>query len=323
MSETDTILVIGASGQIGTELILSLRTRYGNEKVIAADIRKPENSALLDGPFEILDVTNYEQFHELVHSKHVKTIYQLAALLSATGEQNPMRAWELNMNGLFNALNICKENPEIKLFWPSSIAVFGPLTPKNNTPQYTVTEPSTVYGISKIAGEYWCNYYHEKYGVDVRCLRYPGLIGHRSVPGGGTTDYAVHIFHEALEHGSYECFLSKDMTLPMMFMDDAIHATIQITEAPAELIKVRTGYNLAGFSFNPEELAAEIKKHLPEFKITYKPDFREALAASWPNSIDDKEAQLDWGWKNQTSFEELVSTMLDEIKQKKSSVETF
>jgi len=323
MSDTETILVIGASGQIGTELILSLRQKYGNENVVAADIRIPENSVLLDGPFFQLDVTDFNQFDELVKTKKVKTIYQLAALLSATGEQNPMKAWDLNMNGLFNALNICKADTSIRLFWPSSIAVFGPLTPKDHTPQYTVTEPSTVYGISKIAGEYWCKYYFEKFGVDVRCLRYPGLIGHRSIPGGGTTDYAVHIFHEAIEKGSYECFLEEDMTLPMMFMDDAIDATIKITEAPADMIKIRSGYNLAGFSFNPAELAAEIKKHIPEFQITYKPDFRQALAASWPNSIDDTEARKDWSWKNNTSMEQLVSIMLKEIKQKKRSIETF
>lgn len=321
--DNDTILVVGASGQIGTELILRLRELHGNDRVIASDIRKPQNEELLNGPFEELDVKDETSFRKLVEKHNVKTIYQLAAMLSATGEQHPMKAWELNMEGLFNALNICKDDPSIRLFWPSSIAVFGPLTPKDNTPQYTVTEPSTVYGISKIAGEYWCKYYHEKYEVDVRCLRYPGLIGYKSAPGGGTTDYAVHIFHDAIDKGSYESFIDEDTMLPMMFMDDAIDATIQITEAGSEQIKIRTGYNLAGFSFSPKELAEKIRQHIPDFKISYKPDFREALAQSWPRSIDDSEAREDWNWKNKTSLDDMVKIMLEEIAKKKASVETL
>jgi nucleoside-diphosphate-sugar epimerase len=323
MTESDTILVIGASGQIGTELILRLRQMYGADKVIATDIRLPQNPEILEGPFEHLNVTDYNELERIVVEHQVGCIYHLAAMLSATGEKNPDKAWDLNMNGLLNVLRICKNNTDIRLFWPSSIAVFGPRTPKDNTPQYTVTEPSTVYGISKIAGEYWCQYYHDNFGVDVRSIRYPGIIGHKSEPGGGTTDYAVHIFYDAIEKQSYECFLSEERVLPMMFMEDAIDATIEITEAPSDQIKIRTGYNLAGFSFSPKDLAAEIQKSIPEFSISYNPDFRDKLAASWPSSIDDSDARADWNWNNQTSFEDMVAIMLREIGKKKEGIETF
>lgn len=323
MKESETVLVIGASGQIGTELILRLRKGYGDDKVIAADIRLPSDSRLLKGPFEKLDTTDYTSVLDVVERYKVGTIYQLAAMLSATGEQNPQKAWDLNMNGLLNALNICKDNKHIKLFWPSSIAVFGPRTPKDQTPQFTVQEPSTIYGISKVAGEYWCNYYHEKYGVDVRSVRYPGIVGHQSEPGGGTTDYAVHIFYSAVKGEPFECFLSEDRKLPMMFMEDAIDATIKITEAPSSSIKIRTGYNLAAMSFSPAELAREIKKSLPDFEISYKPDFRDELAKTWPNSIDDSRAREDWSWGNKTGLADLVKIMLKEIQKKKENLETL
>nr|MBP9689617.1 NAD-dependent epimerase/dehydratase family protein [Bacteroidia bacterium] len=268
---TDKILIVGSQGQIGLELTQELRTIYGNDNVIASDVKAPAQS---NGPFETLDVMDKNSLNDVFKKHHVTQVYLLAALLSATAEKNPRFAWDLNMEGLFNVLNAAKEGVLNKVYWPSSIAVFGPTTPKQNTPQYTVMEPNTIYGISKQAGERYCEYYHQKYGVDVRSIRYPGLIGHKSAPGGGTTDYAVHIYHEALKNKTYECFLSAVTELPMMYMPDALKATISLMEAPAEQVKIRSSYNVAGMSFNPEQITAEIKKHIPEFSISYKPDFR-------------------------------------------------
>ncbi len=307
---TEKILVIGSSGQIGTELVMELRARYGSSNVIASDLRDSAPEVMESGPFETLDVLDKTKLYSIVKKHGVTQVYLLAALLSATAEKNPLFAWKLNMESLFHVLELAKEGNIKKIYWPSSIAVFGPTTPRENTPQYTVIEPSTIYGISKQAGERWCEWYFKKHGVDTRSLRYPGLIGWKSAPGGGTTDYAVHIFHEALKNNTYECFLSGNTTLPMMYMPDAIRATIEIMEAPAEKIKIRGAYNLAGVSFSPEEIAAAIAKKLPGFSITYKPDFRQQIADSWPASIDDSEARKDWGWKPEYDLERMVSDML-------------
>jgi nucleoside-diphosphate-sugar epimerase len=308
------ILVIGASGQIGVELTLGLRKIYGNANVIASDLR--EQNPLLEGtgPYVSLDVMNKEMLHVQVIRQNITQIYLLAAILSATGEKNPNLAWHLNMQGLLNVLDIAKEEKLQKVYWPSSIAVFGPTSPKKNCPQQTIIEPSTVYGISKYAGEFWCNYFYNRYGVDVRSLRYPGLISYKSEPGGGTTDYAIEIFHDALEEKKYTCFLNENTYLPMMYMPDAIRATIQLMEAPAEKITVRTSYNLSGMSFSPKEIAAEIKKHIPEFKISYKPDYRQAIADSWPQSIDDSVARRDWGWKEEYDLNAMTTDMLENLK---------
>jgi nucleoside-diphosphate-sugar epimerase len=314
-----TTLIIGASGQIGIELTMALRQNKGNERVIASDIRATTDADLLAGPYEILDVLDKPSLEAIITKYNVKEVYLLAALLSATAEKNPEFAWRLNMEGLFNVLELAKANKITKIFWPSSIAVFGPTTPRIKTPQHTVMEPTTIYGISKLAGERWCSYYHERYGVDVRSIRYPGLIGFRSEPGGGTTDYAVDIFHKAIESGSYSCFLKEDTELPMMMMEDAIRATITIMEAPIESIKERGGYNIAGCSFTPAQLTEIIQRTLPTFTITYNPDFRQAIAESWPASIDDSAAQNDWGWKSEYDTEKLCSTMLTEIRKKKAA----
>ena len=310
---SDTILVIGSSGQIGTELVEELRGIYGNDNVIASDIKEPHTPQ--SGPFEQLNILDKEQLLKVVQKYNVKEIYLLAALLSATAEKNPTFAWELNMNSLFHVLDLAKEKVINKVFWPSSIAVFGPSTPKINTPQVTVMEPSTVYGISKLAGERWCEYYAKNYQVDVRSIRYPGLIGYKSLPGGGTTDYAVDIFHQAILKGEYRCFLNQTSTLPMMYMPDAIKATIQIMQAPNEDIKIRSSYNLAGISFNPDEIATEIKKHLPNFKISYQEDFRQKIADSWPQSIDDTIAQQDWNWKQNYGLKEMTHEMFINLEQ--------
>lgn len=315
-------LVIGAAGQIGLELVRKLRELNGNDNIIATDLRDTDNPILKSGPFEVLDVLNRENLDTLVREYEITTIYNLAALLSATAEKHPSLGWDLNMNGLFNVLDLAKEGKIKKVFWPSSIAVFGPTTPKQNTPQVTVTEPSTVYGISKLAGERWCEYYHDKYGVDVRSIRYPGLIGHRSAPGGGTTDYAVDIFYKAIHDGSFDCFLSKNTYLPMMYMDDAIRATIEITEAPSDQIKIRSSYNLAGISFSPDGITKEIQKHIPQFSTSYNPDFRQDIAATWPASIDEKEAQEDWGWNAEYNLSSMVELMLEEIRKKKADLVT-
>lgn len=310
---SETILVIGSSGQIGTELVEELRIIYGNQNVIASDIKEPQG--VQEGPFEILNILDKEQLLYIVKKYNVKEIYLLAAMLSATAEKNPEFGWELNMNSLFNVLNLAKEGVINKIFWPSSIAVFGPTTPKENTPQYTIMEPSTVYGISKQAGERWCEYYHKKYNVDVRSIRYPGLIGYKSLPGGGTTDYAVDIFHQALKQESYESFLNENTTLPMMYMPDAIKATIKIMQAPKESINIRSSYNLAGISFNPYQISQEIKKIIPNFTISYNEDFRQEIANSWPQSIDDTLAQKDWGWKAEYNLEKMVIDMLKNLEQ--------
>ncbi|HEV7622073.1 MAG TPA: NAD-dependent epimerase/dehydratase family protein, partial [Flavisolibacter sp.] len=293
------IMVIGASGQIGVELTLALRKIYGSANVIASDLREENPLLHGTGPYVSIDVMNKEMLHVQVIRQGITQIYLLAAILSATGEKNPNLAWHLNMQGLLNVLDIAKEEQLTKVYWPSSIAVFGPTSPKEQCPQQTIIEPITVYGISKYAGEFWCNYYFNKFGVDVRSLRYPGLISYKSAPGGGTTDYAIEIFQEAKEHKSYKCFLEKDTFLPMMYMPDAIRATIELMEAPREKIKTRTSYNLAAMSFSPQEIAAEIKKHIPEFTISYKPDYRQAIAYSWPRSIDDSVSRKDWGWKHE------------------------
>ncbi|MES2690909.1 MAG: NAD-dependent epimerase/dehydratase family protein [Bacteroidota bacterium] len=309
---TETVLIIGSQGQIGLELTQELRNIYGNDHVIASDVKAPAVEA--NGPFEVLDVMDRNGLYEVFKKHNVKQVYLLAALLSATAEKNPRFAWDLNMEGLFNVLDAAKEGILKKVYWPSSIAVFGPSTPKQDTPQYTVMEPNTIYGISKQAGERYCEYYNQKHNVDVRSIRYPGLIGHKSAPGGGTTDYAVHIYHEALKNKTYECFLSAATELPMMYMPDALKATLSLMEAPAEQVKIRSSYNVAGMSFNPEQIAAEIRKHIPEFTITYKPDFRQAIADSWPQSINDAEAREHWGWKPDYDLEKMTKDMLDNLK---------
>jgi len=310
------ILIIGACGQIGTELTANLRKIYGVENVIASDVRKLNNSVVNDGIFEVVNALDFNQIQELVEKYKITDVYLMAALLSATAEKNPAFAWDLNMNSLFHVLNLAKDGKIQKIFWPSSIAVFGPTTPKDNTPQFTVMEPSTVYGISKQAGERWAEYYHNIYGVDIRSIRYPGLISWTSPPGGGTTDYAVDIYYKALENASYECFLSENTGLPMMYMDDAIRATIQIMQAPKEQIKIRSSYNLSAISFTPKKIAAEIKKHIPDFTITYNPDFRQKIADSWPSSIDDSRAREDWGWNHEFDLDKMTQVMLENLKKK-------
>ena len=311
--QKEKILVIGASGQIGVELTMALRNIYGNANVIASDLR--EQNPLLEGtgPYVSLDVMNKEMLHVQVIRQGITQIYLLAAILSATGEKNPSLAWNLNMTGLLNVLDIAREEKLHKVYWPSSIAVFGPTSPKQNCPQQTIIEPTTVYGISKYAGEFWCHYFHQRFGVDVRSLRYPGLIPYKSPPGGGTTDYAVEIFHEALEEKRYECFLNEGTYLPMMYMPDAIRATIELMEAPAEKISIRTSYNISGMSFSPKEIGAEIKKHIPDFSISYKPDYRQAIADSWPQSIDDSVARRDWNWKEEYDLSAMTKDMLENL----------
>lgn len=308
------ILIIGASGQIGTELTAYLRAKFGAHKVIASDIKEGSDELMQSGPFEIVDAMDYDAIQDIVIRHEITEVYLMAAMLSATAEKFPMKAWNLNMNSLFHVLNLAKDNKIEKIFWPSSIAVFGPTTPKTDTPQRTIMEPSTVYGISKQTGERWCEYYFNKYGVDVRSIRYPGLISYKTMPGGGTTDYAVDIYHKALKHKNYVCFLNAETTLPMMFMDDAIQATVNIMEADESKIKVRNSYNLAGISFNPEEITASIQKHIPDFSIEYEPDFRQEIADSWPQSIDDSEARKDWGWEHKISLDEMTEIMLKNLK---------
>jgi len=307
------ILILGACGQIGTELTLALRELYGNEQVVASDIREGTDSLMSSGPFELLDATNYEAIEDVILYHEIEEVYLMAAMLSATAEKFPERAWNLNMNSLFNVLNLAKERKIEKIFWPSSIAVFGPNTPKDNTPQSTVMEPSTVYGISKQSGERWCSYYYHKFGVDVRSLRYPGLISWKTLPGGGTTDYAIEIYHEALKKASYTCFVNKDVKLPMMFMDDAIRATIELMDCNPEKISVRSSYNLAAMSFSPADISASIKKYIPNFKVSYNPDFRQAIAETWPSSIDDSKAKEDWGWEPQFNLENTTLEMLKHL----------
>lgn len=309
------ILIIGACGQIGTELTQQLRKLYGTENVIASDIRKLNNDVVNDGIFEVLNALDFNQIEHIIEKYHVEEVYLMAALLSATAEKNPAFAWDLNMNSLFHVLNLAKAGKIKKIFWPSSIAVFGPTTPRENTPQFTIMEPTTVYGISKQSGERWCEYYHNIFGVDVRSVRYPGLISWSTPPGGGTTDYAVDIYYKALSDGKFECFLSEETRLPMMYMDDAIRATIEIMQAPAEKIKIRSSYNLSGVSFTPKEIAEEIKKHIPDFTISYQPDFRQKIADSWPGSIDDSAARTDWGWKHNFDMDLMTVEMLENLQK--------
>jgi nucleoside-diphosphate-sugar epimerase len=308
------VLVIGASGQIGVELTLALRRIYGNANVVASDLREENELLKGSGPYVSLDVMNKEMLHVQVIRQNITQIYLLAAILSATGEKNPNLAWHLNMQGLLNVLDIAREEKLHKVYWPSSIAVFGPTSPRENCPQRTIIEPITVYGISKYAGEFWCNYFHQRYGVDIRSLRYPGLISYKSAPGGGTTDYAVEIFHEAKDERHYNCFLREDTYLPMMYMPDAIRATIQLMEAPAGKLTVRTAYNVSALSFSPKEIAAEIKKHIPEFTINYSPDYRQHIADSWPKSIDDSVAREDWNWKPEYDLSRMTADMLENLE---------
>lgn len=310
------ILVIGASGQIGSELTLELRKKYGNDSVYATDIKDAHIDIKESGPFHILDVLHSEKLNSHVIENEIDQVYLLAAVLSGKAESIPQKAWDINMKSLMTILNLAKDGKIKKVFWPSSIAVFGPSTPKDETPQVTITEPNTVYGISKLAGERWCEYYNAKYGTDVRSIRYPGLISYKTEPGGGTTDYAVEIFYEAIKNGKYECFLSKDTKLPMMFMPDALNATMELMEADPDKLTIRSGYNIAGFSFSPEEIANEIKKHIPGFEITYKPDFRQSIADSWPKSIDDSIARRDWGWRHSYELSKMTEIMLKEVKSK-------
>lgn len=309
------ILIIGACGQIGTELTTRLRNMYGVENVVASDIRKLNNDIVNNGIFEVVNALDYNQIEHLIEQYQITDVYLMAALLSATAEKNPAFAWDLNMNSLFHVLNLAKAGKIKKIFWPSSIAVFGPTTPKENTHQFTIMEPTTVYGISKQTGERWCEYYHHQYGVDVRSIRYPGLISWTTEPGGGTTDYAVDIYHKALKGGTFECFLSEHSKLPMMYMDDAIRATIEIMQAPSEQIKIRSSYNLAGISFTPAEIAAEIQTRIPDFKISYKPDFRQKIADSWPASIDDSSARQDWNWKHSFDLSAITDEMLENLSK--------
>ncbi len=309
------ILIIGACGQIGTELTKKLREQYGQDNVIASDIRKLNVDVVNNGIFEVINALDYNQIEHLVEQYQITDVYLMAALLSATAEKNPAFAWDLNMNSLFHVLNLAKTKKIKKIFWPSSIAVFGPTTPRYNTPQYTIMEPTTVYGISKQTGERWCEYYHHQYGVDVRSIRYPGLISWSTEPGGGTTDYAVDIYHKAIAEGKFTSFLDENSELPMMYMDDAIRATVEIMQADEDKIKIRSSYNLAAMSFNPKQIAEEIKKHYPDFTINYNPDFRQKIANSWPASIDDSSARSDWGWKNNYNLENMTTEMIQKLKE--------
>ncbi|MDR1866332.1 MAG: NAD-dependent epimerase/dehydratase family protein [Bacteroidales bacterium] len=310
----DHILIIGAAGQIGSELTVALREVYGAENVFATDVKHPSRDIAEGGPFQLLDATDSRQLIYFAMRHGITQIYHLAAVLSGNAERIPFQAWDINMNSLLNVLDLAKEVPEIrKVFWPSSIAVFGATTPKKNTPQFTVMEPTTVYGISKLAGERWMQYYHRRYHVDVRSIRYPGLISYKTEPGGGTTDYAVEIFHDAVRKGKYECFLDGNTALPMMFMPDAIQATLRLMEADASQIKVRAGYNVGGVSFTPRQLAEDIRRHMPDFEISFRPDFRQAIADSWPQSIDDSMARTQWGCSYSYTRGDIVRIMLEEI----------
>jgi nucleoside-diphosphate-sugar epimerase len=310
------ILVIGCSGQIGSELTLELRKRYGNANVIATDIRPASAEITQTGKFEILDVLDTAKLQLILEHEKITQVYHLAAILSGNAEKRPLASWDINMKSLINVLELARELKIKKVFWPSSIAVFGPTTPRYNTPQFTIMEPNTVYGISKMAGERWIEYYYQKYGVDTRSLRYPGLISYKTEAGGGTTDYAVEIFYEAVRQKKYECFLGPESDLPMMFMSDAIKATIDLMEADASKLSLRSSYNVGGICFNPKQLAEEIKKHIPEFEITYKPDFRQAIADSWPACIDDSVARKDWGLTFEYDLPKMVDLMIMEIQKK-------
>jgi nucleoside-diphosphate-sugar epimerase len=316
---TPKILIIGACGQIGTELTMKLRELHGKENVIASDINTRNLELVNSGPFEIIDAKNFNAIRDCCKNYKINTVYLMAALLSATGEKYPMEAWDLNMNSLFHVLNLAKDKVIERIFWPSSIAVFGPTTPKINTPQHTICEPTTVYGITKQVGERWCEYYHNKLGVDVRSIRYPGIISHKALPGGGTTDYAVDIYHKAITDGHYNCFLSKDTELPMIFMEDAIRATLELMDAPSEKLSIRSGYNLAAISFTPQDVFESIKNYIPEFEITYNPDFRQAIADSWPSSIDDSVARTDWNWSHRFDLDAMTTEMISKLRLKYKS----
>lgn len=310
------ILITGASGQIGSDLTLELRKLFGGDHVVASDIKPGTTELMQGGPFETVDVMDKKRIIEVIDKYKITEIYHLAAILSGNAEKNPKWAWDINMNTLFNILDAGKEKGIKKIFWPSSMGAFGPSTPAIDTPQLTIMEPSTVYGISKLAGERWCEYYFNKYGMDIRSLRYPGLISWNTEAGGGTTDYAVEIFYKAIGCGKYECFLAEDMALPMMYMDDAVKATIQLMETDAENVKVRSSYNLGGISFTPKELTDEIKKYIPKLEVSYKPDFRQEIAESWPRSISDEAAQKDWGWKHEFDLEKMTKVMIENIRKK-------
>lgn len=313
------ILLTGACGQLGSELTTKLRSIYGTDEVVASDIREPEGK-VADGPFEFIDVMKKDKLADVIESYEIDQVYHLAALLSAKAEKNISLGWELNVNGLLNVLELAREKSLKKIFWPSSIAVFGPDAPKKNTPQNTPLNPTTVYGISKMAGEQWCSYYHQNFGVDVRSLRYPGLIGYKSLPGGGTTDYAVDIHFKALQNEPFSCFLKGDSHLPMMYMEDAVEATIRLMQVDENKIEIRTSYNLAGVSFTPAEIAEVIKSHIPDFEIRYEPDYRQKIAESWPDSIDDSPARQQWGWEHQYDLVNIVADMLKNIPQESMEV---
>lgn len=308
----DKILVIGACGQLGSELTLALRDTYGSDNVVAAD-KRDEIPQLNGGPYEHLDILDEEQLKAVIKKHNITEVYHLVALLSATAEKMPLFAWDLNMKSLLSILELAKDGVLKKVYWPSSIAVFGPTTPRDNTPQDTIMDPNTVYGISKQAGERWCEYYHQKFGVDVRSLRYPGLIGYKSLPGGGTTDYAVDIFFKAKNNEAFTSFLSKGTNLPMMYMDDAVRATIELMRTPADQVKVRSSYNLSAMSFNPEMIFNVVKKHYPDFSIDYVPDFRQAIADSWPRSIDDSKARQDWNWQPEFDLEKMAADIIKNL----------
>ncbi len=310
---TSKVLIIGAGGQIGSELTYTLRQKIGVDNVIASDINKNNLELVNSGAFELIDAKDFDAIKNCVEKHNIDTVYLMAAMLSATGEKYPEAAWDLNMTSLFNVLNLAKEKIIKKVFWPSSIAVFGPTTPKTNTPQHTIMEPTTVYGITKQVGERWCEYYHKNYNVDVRSVRYPGIISWKTLPGGGTTDYAIDIFHQAIANKTYECFINADTELPMMFMDDAVRATIDLMEAKGDDLSIRSSYNLAGISFTPTEIAQTIKTHISEFQITYKPDFRQQIADTWPKSINDSVARKDWGWEHNFDLEQITNEMLTQL----------
>ncbi|MBK6545928.1 MAG: NAD-dependent epimerase/dehydratase family protein [Saprospiraceae bacterium] len=311
--QKERILMLGANGQIGTVLADALRTKFGGAAVVTSDLRNP---VIESGPHEILNVLDLEKLNQLIDKHQITQIYHLAAILSATGEKDPMSTWNINMQGLLNVLNVAVEKKIHKVFYPSTIAIFGPSTPKHNTAQESSFIPTTVYGMSKLAGENWCNYYHKRYGLDVRSVRYPGVIGWQSAPGGGTTDYAVEIFYDALKFGKYTCFLEAETRLPMIYMEDSIRATIELMDADVDKISVRTSYNLASMSFTPAELAAEIKQHIPDFQIQYAPDFRQAIAASWSESIDDQMARKDWQWLPNYDLSKMTADMFYQLRLK-------
>lgn len=312
----ETIIVTGASGQIGSDLVMKLREEYGNDSVIATDIKNPSHEVMKSGPFEEFNVMDRFRLQELIKKYKPTQIYHLAAMLSATGEKMPLKAWDLNMNSLLYILEEAKEGYFKKVFFPSSIAVYGRNIAREQTPQHSPKNPSTVYGISKLAGEKWCEYYYNRYGVDVRSLRYPGLISWKTEAGGGTTDYAVDIFYKALLEKHYTCFLSASTALPMMYMDDAIKATISLMQADEKKLTVRSSYNLGAISFTPKEIAEEIKKHIPDFSVEYEPDYRQAIADTWPISINDTSARTDWNWQHDYDLEKLVNEMLTQLESK-------